>query len=103
VSVQYEIIFGWVGGWFIITGWFTNPDLTSDEGLPRRVHFCVSAHKNSNHKSVCLDREFNLGKLTLERLGGEMLVWLSSVWCVGVCVCMGGWVGGWMGVCVVCV
>jgi hypothetical protein len=42
---------------FITTGRFTNPDLTSDGGLPRRIHFCVTEHKNSNHKSVCLERD----------------------------------------------
>ena len=47
------------------TGRFTNPDLTSDGGLPRRVHFCVLAHKNSNHKSVCLERGLGLGKMAL--------------------------------------
>jgi hypothetical protein len=46
-------------------GGFTNPYLTSDGGLPRRVHFCVPAYKNSNNKQSCLDKGFGLGKLAL--------------------------------------
>jgi hypothetical protein len=60
-------------------GRFSNPDVTSDGRLPRRVHFYVSAHNNTNLKYTCLDREFNLGKLALGRLRSEILVWLFSV------------------------
>ncbi len=73
---------------FIITGGFTNPYLTSDGGLPRRVHFCVPAHKNSNNKSVCLGRGFGLGKLVFRRVRSGAVVWLSSVCGVCVCVCV---------------
>jgi hypothetical protein len=60
---------------------FTNSYLTSDGGLPRRVHFCCSAHKNSNNKHTCLDKGFGLGKLALGRVLCERL-------CVFVCVCV---------------
>jgi hypothetical protein len=59
VCVYYESnLVGWGRGgaeWFINMMGFTIPDSTS-EGLSRRVHFCVPAHKNRNHKSVCLER-----------------------------------------------
>jgi hypothetical protein len=63
-------------------GWFSNPDLTSHGGLPRRVHFCVPAHDNSINKPVCLDWGLGLEKSDLERVLGVRVVRLSFVWCV---------------------
>ena len=72
---------------FSVTGGFTNPYLTSDGGLPRRVHFCCSAHKNSNNKHTCLDKGFGLGKLALGRVLGER-VCVCLFMCVSVCLCV---------------
>ncbi len=90
-----------VSGKFIITGGFTNPDLTSDGGLPRRVHFCVSAQKKSTNKHICLDKGFGLGKLALGRVLGESVcvcvcVCVWCVWCVCCVFCV------WCVLCVVC-
>jgi hypothetical protein len=76
---------------------FTNSYLTSDGGLPRRVHFCCSAHKNSNNKHTCLDKGFGLGKLALGRVLCERV-------CVFVCVCVFVYVCECVSLCVcVCV
>jgi hypothetical protein len=45
-------------GVFIITDRLTNPALTSDDGLPRRVHVCAPAHKNMNKKTLCVETVF---------------------------------------------
>jgi hypothetical protein len=72
---------------FTIPGGFTNQYLTSDGRLPRRVHFCVSAHKNSNNKHTCLDK------------GSDRKNWLWEGFWVRVCDCVCVWV--WSGsVCV---
>ncbi len=72
-----------------MTRGLTNPDLTSDRGLARRVHFCVSAHRNSNDKRVWFGRGFGLGKFVFRKVWGERVVWFSVVFvCVCVCVCV---------------
>jgi hypothetical protein len=68
-----------LGGGSLLREGFTNPVLTSDGGLPSRIHFGVTAQKNSNNKNGCLDRGSGLGKLLCVVC---VVCGVCCVWCV---------------------
>ena len=61
----------------------------------------VSCHPFIEHLHECLHRCSFLHFLLLVLGGSSILSWVGASAEVGACVCVGGWVGRWVDVCVV--